>query len=291
MLTKARAAVGETYVFKKGYSRSKSSSGTDSEKSTQPGTKRKKIMAVERHQEINNLEEVIKSTNDQIEIKRQRLQRAKNFNDFALCDILSSAITALLVKKADHERQLTARNKKDAKSKKYLLKKVSKNPSQGRMSQKKNTSILDMMCMKKTGVEIGKQSTDSQVIVVEEEQSVIERGESSSSGDTLILEKSDEVPKQSADYQEDQSVLERSESSSSGDTLILEKSDEVPKQSADYQEDQSVLERSESSSSGNTLILEKSDEVPKEFDDIADLSDEDVFGNILPVKDASVTNL
>ena len=258
MLTKARAAVGETYVFKKGYSRSKSSSGTDSdEKSTQRGTKRKKIMAVERHQEINNLEEVIKSTNDQIEIKRQRLQGAKNLNDFALCDILSSAITALLVKKADHERQLTALNKKDAKSKKYLLKKVSKNPSQGRMSQKKNTSILDMMCMKKTGVEIGKQSTDLQVIVVEEEQSVIER----------------------------------SESSSSGDTLILEKSDEVPQQSADYQEDQSVLERSESSSSGNTLILEKSDEVPKEFDDIVDLSDEDVFGNILPVKDASVTNL
>ena len=215
-------------------------------------------MAVERHQEINNLEEVIKSTNDQIEIKRQRLQRAKNLNDFALCDILSSAITALLVKKADHERQLTALNKKDAKSKKYLLKKVSNNPSQGRMSQKKkNTSILDMMCMKKTGVEIGKQSTDLQVIVVEEEQSVIEH----------------------------------SESFSSRDTLILEKSDEVPKQSADYQEDQSVLERSESSSSGNTLILEKSDEVPKEFDDIVDLSDEDVFGNILPVKDASVTNL
>ena len=196
------------------------------------------------------------------------------------------------MKKSDHERQLTALNKKDAKSKKYLLKKVSKNPSQGRMSQKKkNTSILDMMCMKKTGVEIGKQSTDSEVIVVEEEQSVIERSESSSSGDTLILEKSDEVPKQSADYQEDQSVLERSESSSSGDTLILKKSDEVPKQSADHQEGQSVLEHSESSSSGNTLILKKSDEVPKEFDDIVDLSDEDVFGNILPVKDASVTNL
>ena len=126
------------------------------------------------------------------------------------------------------------------------------------MSQKKkNTSILDMMCMKKTGVEIGKQSTDSQVIVVEEEQSVIER----------------------------------SESSSSGDTLVLEKSDEVSKQSADYQEDQSVLERSESSSSGNTLIREKSDEVPKGFDDIVDLSDEDVFGNILPAEGASVTNL
>ena len=139
-------------------------------------------MAVERHQEINNLEEVIKSTNGQIEIKRQRLQRAKNLNDFALCDILSSAITALLVKKADHKRQLTALNKKNAKSKKYLLKKISKNPSQSQMSQKKkNTSILDMMCMKKTGVEIGKQSTDSQVIVVEEEQSVIERSESSSS--------------------------------------------------------------------------------------------------------------
>ena len=30
---------------------------------------RKKIMVVERHQEINNLEEVIKSTNDQIEIR------------------------------------------------------------------------------------------------------------------------------------------------------------------------------------------------------------------------------
>ena len=41
------------------------------------------------------------------------------------------------------------------------------------MSQKKkNTSILDMMCMKKKQeLKLEKQSTDLQVIVVEEEQS------------------------------------------------------------------------------------------------------------------------
>ena len=104
MLNKARAAAGETYLFKKGYSRSKSSSSTDSDdKICEPSKKRKKIMSGERLREIESLTEVIKSTSDQIDIKRQRLQRAKNVNDFALCDRLSATITALLVEKAENE--------------------------------------------------------------------------------------------------------------------------------------------------------------------------------------------
>ena len=233
LLNKARATAGETYLFKKGYSRSKSSSSTNSdEKSSEPSEKRKKIMAAERLREIESLKEVIKSTEDQIDIKRQRVQRAKNVNDFALCDSLSTTITALLVEKAEHERQLAALNKKEAKSKRYLLKKSTKTPSRSRKIEKsKNLNVLDMFSRTKTP-----QKSDSQVISLEEEQSVLERSESASSADTLILEKSDVVSKQSTDSQvilveEEQSVLERSESASSADTLILEKTDVVSTQS------------------------------------------------------------
>jgi hypothetical protein len=70
LLNKARAAAGETYLFKKGYSRSKSSSSTDSDdKICEPSEKRKKIMSGERLREIESLTEVIKSTSDQIDIK------------------------------------------------------------------------------------------------------------------------------------------------------------------------------------------------------------------------------
>lgn len=203
MLTKARAVAGETYVFKKGYSRSKSSSSTDSdERATEPCAKRKKIMAGERQQEINNLEEVIKSTIDQLDIKRKRLQRAKNVNDFTLCDKLSSAITSLLVEKSDHERQLKALNRKEEKSKRYMLKKAKKNSPQSKLPQrKKDISISDMFLRKEAESKV-KQSTDSQVIVVEDGKLVLERSESSSSGDTIIIEKSDGVQKQSANCQD-----------------------------------------------------------------------------------------
>jgi hypothetical protein len=61
LLTKARELTGETYHFKKGYSRVKMSSDSE-EKDMEPKEKRKKIMKAERLNEIENLSDVIKNT-------------------------------------------------------------------------------------------------------------------------------------------------------------------------------------------------------------------------------------
>ena len=101
------------------------------------------------------------------------------------------------------------------------------------MEKNKNPNILDMFSKKESP-----QKSDSQVIVLEEKQSVLERSESASSTDTIIINKSDEVSKQSTNSQvmsveEKQSVLERSESASSTDTIIIDKSDEVSSNQSD----------------------------------------------------------
>ena len=54
LLTKARELAGETYHYKKGYSKSRSSSDSE-EKNVEPKEKRKTIMATERLKEIENL--------------------------------------------------------------------------------------------------------------------------------------------------------------------------------------------------------------------------------------------
>jgi hypothetical protein len=85
LLAKARELTGETYHFKKGYSRAKMNSDSEGN-NMEPKEKRKKIMKAERWNEIENLSKIIKSNNDQVAIKRKRLEKAKSINDFALCD-------------------------------------------------------------------------------------------------------------------------------------------------------------------------------------------------------------
>ena len=130
--------VGKTYDFKKGYSRSKSSSTDSDERNEEPEKKRKKIMTAERLQEIESISEVLKGTTDQIAIKRQRLERGKRENDFTLCDQLNSSIVALLVEKRNYERQLLALKRKEAKSKSHHIKKaLCKEPTTGKKLQRK----------------------------------------------------------------------------------------------------------------------------------------------------------
>jgi phosphosulfolactate phosphohydrolase-like enzyme len=93
--------------------------------------------------EIGNLSDIIKSNNDQVAIKRKRLEYAKSIDDFTLCDQLSGAIKALLVEKANYERQITALKRKEAGSKSYFQnKKVKQRPK-----FKKDISIIDMLYM------------------------------------------------------------------------------------------------------------------------------------------------
>ena len=114
-----------TYTFKKGYSRSSTSSNSDSE-IPPPKLKRAKRDSEERKKEVDNLTSLIENVKSHLQIKQQRLEKAKSVKDFKQCDQLTLEIRTLLKEKSDHERQLTAIQKKEAKSLWYHKTKSSK---------------------------------------------------------------------------------------------------------------------------------------------------------------------
>lgn len=114
-----------TYTFKKGYSRSSNSSNSDSE-TPPPKLKRAKRDSDERKKEVDNLTSLIENVKSHLQIKQKRLEKAKSVKDFKQCDQLTLEIRTLLKEKSDHERQLTAIQKKEAKSLWYHKTKSSK---------------------------------------------------------------------------------------------------------------------------------------------------------------------
>ena len=118
-----------TYTFKKGYSRSSNSSNSDSE-TPPPKLKRAKRDSEERKKEVDNLTSSIENVKSHLQIKQKRLEKAKSVKHFKQCDQLTLEIRTLLKKntseKSDHERQLTAIQKKEAKSLWYHKTKSSK---------------------------------------------------------------------------------------------------------------------------------------------------------------------
>lgn len=118
-----------TYTFKKGYSRSSNSSNSDSE-TPPPKLKRAKRDSEEREKEVDNLTSLIENVKSHLQIKQKRLEKAKSVKHFKQCDQLTLEIRTLLKKntseKSDHERQLTAIQKKEAKSLWYHKTKSSK---------------------------------------------------------------------------------------------------------------------------------------------------------------------
>lgn len=100
-----------TYTFKKGYSRSSNSSNSDSE-TPPPKLKRAKRDSEERKKEVDNLTSLIENVKSHLQIKQKRLEKAKSVKDFKQCDQLTLEIRTLLKEKSDHERQLTAIQKK-----------------------------------------------------------------------------------------------------------------------------------------------------------------------------------
>lgn len=118
-----------TYTFKKGYSRSSNSSNSDSE-TPPPKLKRAKRDSEERKKEVDNLTSLIENVKSHLQIKQKRLEKAKSVKHFKQCDQLTLEIRTLLKKntseKSDHERQLTAIQKKEAKSLWYHKTKSSK---------------------------------------------------------------------------------------------------------------------------------------------------------------------
>lgn len=144
------------YKFKKGYSRSKrSSSGTSDENGNDEGRKRKKIDQEERDREMTHMKTLLSNIEDQIRIKQLRLEKAKTVKDYKSCDELSVAIRGLLREKFDCEKQLSAFQKKEAKSnwyKKRSLTKGSDTAAPGKMVQdaKKSRDLMTKFLEKKS---------------------------------------------------------------------------------------------------------------------------------------------
>ena len=88
------------YLFKKGYSRSKSCASS-SENSSDEGKKRAKV-----DKDESKIEEHLK-------IKQSRIEKAKLVKDFKLCDELSNSIRVLMREKRENEKLLAAFQKKE----------------------------------------------------------------------------------------------------------------------------------------------------------------------------------
>ena len=99
------------YLFKKGYSRSKSCASS-SENSSDEGKKRAKVDKDERQREISHLESLLSKIEEHLKIKQSRIEKAKLVKDFKLCDELSNSIRVLMREKRENEKLLAAFQKK-----------------------------------------------------------------------------------------------------------------------------------------------------------------------------------
>lgn len=92
--------------------------------------------------EINNLTTMVENVKVHLQFKQKRLDKAKTVNDYKQCDQLA------LKDKSDHERQITALQRKESKSDWYFksksksteeLERIQRTPSPG-CFQKENVS-------------------------------------------------------------------------------------------------------------------------------------------------------
>lgn len=100
LLEKARAALVEsgTYMFKKGWSRSKSALSAEStESNPSPSVPRKKTKLAEdaRHGRMKDVEEKIRDIDDAISFKEKRRAQAESVRDYRQCDELTEQIGSL----------------------------------------------------------------------------------------------------------------------------------------------------------------------------------------------------
>ena len=117
MFKNAREKVKEDgYQFKKGYSRSNSSS-SGSEASSEKRVKRKHTNAEERQKAISNIKTLLESTDDHIRIKKLRIEKLKACSDYRQCDSITNEVTRLLKQKQEYESQLAVLQRKESQSK------------------------------------------------------------------------------------------------------------------------------------------------------------------------------
>lgn len=141
-------------AFKKGYSRSNSSASSNSDSDhPPPKLKRAKRNSEERVKETNDLTSLLENVKSHLQIKQKRLEKAKSVQDFKLCDQLTLEIRKLLKEKSDHERQITAIQRKEAKSLWYHKTKSSKKEKKELKSGKVVNKPLTKFLLKDTSAD------------------------------------------------------------------------------------------------------------------------------------------
>ena len=144
----------EGYAFKKGYSRSNSSASSNSDSDhPPPKLKRAKRNSEKRVKETNDLTSLLENVNSHLQIKQKKLEKAKSVQDFKLCDQLTLEIRKLLKEKSDHERQITAIQRKEAKSLWYHKTKSSKKEKKELKSGKVVNKPLTKFLLKDTSAD------------------------------------------------------------------------------------------------------------------------------------------
>ena len=106
-------------------------------------------MAEERENGIEINRKLLQSTQDQICVKEQRIDRLKNTKEFKKCDEVSGELRALIKEKGVIQSQLAALERKEAKSKWYKKKKSLKTESKSKLpssdtSGKSSKKITDL---------------------------------------------------------------------------------------------------------------------------------------------------
>ncbi len=106
----------EGYNYKKGFSRGKSQSSSISEAESFPKEKRAKFDSDQRKSEREHISNLIDNLKSHMKIKEARINKPKAIQDYKLCDQLSTKIRQLLKNKGEYERQLSAIERKEKKS-------------------------------------------------------------------------------------------------------------------------------------------------------------------------------
>ena len=122
--TLAEERANETYVFKKGHSRSKRYAETSTSQETDP--KKKKITTDERQARIKEVCEEISSIYRRIDIREQGITQATNSRDFLMCKNLTDEVSELKSQRKMLNAELASLQQKEKKSKEYHKRKKSR---------------------------------------------------------------------------------------------------------------------------------------------------------------------
>ena len=134
LLETAKAKVNESYLFKKGKSRSKK---YNSDTSTM--AKRKKSNHSARLERMKALEEDIKGIDDRLSYKEKRRKAAEDVKNYRMCEEITEEMTSLMQEKRVLSDKFKILDKKEKQSKLYFKKKGSTSSTSSPPSSRSST--------------------------------------------------------------------------------------------------------------------------------------------------------